>query len=201
VIFILATDGEPDSSVNPDPGFDSSGGRTARRMSLDAVKEAREAGIPTYVIAVIESTNDRLTTHLEHVACEGGTGPTPTDAPTDNANEPLCSLENATASPGLIEASDAAKLRSALTDIVTSSIPCSFQLNGTVSDVDAARAQGQVTIDSAPIPADQANGWWLLDDGRTFELRGQACDDFRESPGASLHATFPCGSGIIIIPL
>jgi hypothetical protein len=201
VIFILATDGEPDSSVNPDPGFDSSGGRAARKMALDSVKEARLAGIPTYVIAVIEPNNDELTSHLEHVACEGGTGPTPTSEPTDDVNEPLCSLDGATASPGLIEAFDADALRTSLTEIVTSSIPCSFQLDGKVSDVEAARAQGQVTIDSASVPADETNGWWLLDDGSTFELRGTACDDFRASPGAALHATFPCSSGIIIIPI
>ena len=56
-----------------------------------------------------------------------------------------------------------------------------------------------VTVNGTPVTLDMNNGWWLLDDGRTFTLNGSACGNFRMNPGSSLNASFPCDSGVIII--
>ncbi|MBC7172854.1 MAG: hypothetical protein H5U40_10520, partial [Polyangiaceae bacterium] len=188
IILVLATDGEPDSSVNPDPSSNSADGRTARRMTIDAVEEARLAGIPTYVVSVTLSTE--LNKHLEHVACQGGTGPTPADAPYTSLDEPVCTTPAPASGPGLIEAYNSDALRAAMVDdIIGPSIPCDFQLQSRVAanTVAAARAQGMVTIDGAPVSlasGGAGDGWWLEDDGLTFRLLGTACDTFRANPGS-----------------
>lgn len=193
VVFILATDGEPDSSQNPDPSFTSADGQVAQTWSLNAVAEARNAGIKTYVISVAGGTNTE--NHLAQLACEGGTGPKVT-APSGVV---ACANNSAPATGGAIVANDTSALDAALRGLVAQSIPCSFQLAGTVNDVSLARSSGQVTVGSTPVALDATNGWWLNDDGKTFTLNGNACTAFRATPGTPLHASFPCGSGVIII--
>ena len=171
----------------------------ARKWAIDAAEEARSAGILTYVISVAGS--NALDLHLEHLACEGGTAPLPSEAPYDgDYGDRVCENPTPASAPGLAHADDAEALRTALEAIVED-LPCSFQLDGTINDVAAARDQADVTLDGSPLTLDQANGWYLEDDGRTFTLNGAACDGFRENPGSQLQATFPCGGGIVIIPL
>ncbi|MBC7171179.1 MAG: hypothetical protein H5U40_02065 [Polyangiaceae bacterium] len=200
MIFILATDGLPATSKEPGEHTDSATGRANRQVALDAVKTARLAGIPTYVISVASDVH--LHRHLEQVACQGGTGPTPSALPYNNALEPRCDSPAPGNGPGAIPANNSAELRSALVDdIIGPSIPCEFQLAGRVSDLAAARAQGRVSVGGVSVSLDPANGWYLADDGRTFTLNGTACESFRLNPGSQLEATFPCGSGVVIIPL
>lgn len=197
IIFVLATDGEPDSSADPDPNNRTDAlAIEAREWVLEAVREARtQANIKTYVISVADDLSSAANNHLGEVACEGGTGPNPATV----ANEPQCMNANPPASGGVIFAYDTGVLESALTNIIRDSIPCSFQLEGMVNDVALARANGEVTINDVPVPLDMANGWWLLDDGRTFTLNGTSCVAFRSSPGNALEASFACDSGVIII--
>jgi hypothetical protein len=201
VIFVLATDGLPNNSVGPDADADegSAPAVQSREWAIDAAEEARSAGILTYVISVAGSSD--LDLHLEHLACEGGTAPLPDSAPYDgDFDDRVCENPMPASEPGLAHADDSDALFSALRAIVED-LPCSFQLDGRVNDVDAAREQGEVTLGGDPLSLDQTNGWYLEDDGRTFTLNGTACDDFRASPGSQLEATFPCDGGIIIIPL
>ncbi len=219
VIFFLATDGEPDSSVNPNPTQDSIDGRIARHFVLDAVEDALEANIKTYVISVV--TGDNLNLHLDHVACQGGTGPAPATAPYGNNDppgddgmndpgEPVCTNANPDDDgPGGIEAYNVDDLRTQFQTLIGQNIPCVFTLTGSnriaPESVEAAREQGAVTIDGVTVPlADgpsSGSGWWIDDDGQTFRLVGEACEDFQEAPGAELEASFPCGGDIIIIPI
>src|SRR5690606_28482311 len=108
-----------------------------------AAQEARGAGIATYVISVAGRSS--LRRHLDHLACEGGTGPNPGDAPYDADNDDVCSYAGDVSGPGAINVTDSAGLTAAFDDILLESIPCAFALDGVISDVAAARAQGQVS--------------------------------------------------------
>jgi hypothetical protein len=54
-------------------------------------------------------------------------------------------------------------------------------------------AAGDVRLDGEPIPYDAANGWTMTD-GRTMELRGEACRRFLEAADPTLVAEWPCGT-------
>jgi hypothetical protein len=206
VIFILATDGAPGSSLSSTTSFCDSNSRTARQWVLDAAGEALGADILTYVISVNDEPEMNL--HLAQVACEGGTGPK-VDISSQpcggGSREPTCDGDGNAGGPGLIEAYDTAALNAAITDILTSSIPCSFSLTTPIdpTTIAQARQSATVAIDGDTVTqatsASAGDGWWLSDDGTTFSLVGQTCADFKANPGAQLKATFPCDSGVIII--
>lgn len=107
-IFILATDGEPDSceELNPQNG---------QEEAITAVTRAYDNGIRTFVISV---GSDVSTAHLQDVA-NAGLGEPATDAE-------------------FWVAGDDAGLRGALTSIIGGALSCSLELDSSLEDVSEA---------------------------------------------------------------
>lgn len=148
-IFILATDGEPDTCED---GDDEVGGR---RESVDATEAAFGMGISTYVISV---GNDVSASHLQDVANAGlGRSGSDPDAPYWVAN-------------------DVAGLNDALATIVGGVVDCRLTLSGSIDP--ALACSGEVRLGGEVIPCDDPNGWRAID-ATTIELTGTACDDLQ----------------------
>jgi len=148
-IFILATDGEPDTCED---GDDEVGGRSE---SVAATEAAFGMGISTYVISV---GDDVGASHLQDVANAGlGRSGSDPDAPYFVAN-------------------DVAALNAALETIVGGVVDCRLTLSGSI-DPDLA-CSGEVRLGGTPLPCDDANGWHAID-ATTIELTGTACDDLQ----------------------
>lgn len=148
-IFILATDGEPDTCED---GDDEVGGR---RESVDATTASFAAGVSTYVISV---GSDVGADHLQDVANAGlGRSGSDPDAPFWVAN-------------------DTAGLNEALATIIGGVVNCELTLSGSIDPTMAC--SGEVRLDGTPIPCDDPNGWRAID-ATTIELTGTACDDLQ----------------------
>jgi hypothetical protein len=148
-IFILATDGEPDTCED---GNDEVGGRIE---SVDATEASFAAGIATYVISV---GSDVGADHLQDVANAGlGRGRTDPDAPYWVAN-------------------DTAGLNTALATIIGGVVDCRLTLSGSIDP--SLACSGEVRLGGTPIPCDDPNGWRAID-ATTIELTGTACDDLQ----------------------
>lgn len=162
-IFILATDGEPDTCGEPNP-------QTGQDESVAAIERAYDRAIRTFVISV---GNDVGMDHLQDVANAGvGRGAGDPDAP-------------------FWVAGDDEGLRSALVEIVGGELSCVITLEGRIEDLTEA-CTGTVVLDGTTIPCDDDNGWRAIDETH-IELLGTACDRLQSNPRATLEATFPCG--------
>ena len=162
-IFILATDGEPDTCEQPNP-------QEGQPEALAAAERAYRAGIRTFIISVGEGTVSA--SHLQDMANAGlGRGPADPDAE-------------------YWVAGDDAGLRSALRDIVGGELSCVVTLEGRIQNLDQACA-GTVRLNRVPLPCDDPNGWRAIDETH-IELQGDACDTLQSGPGVQLEATFPC---------
>jgi hypothetical protein len=104
VIFVLATDGEPDRCEELDP-------QNGQAEAIDAVSRAYAMDIKTFVIGV---GNELSMKHAQDVA-NAGRGVKPGDP-----------------SAPYWTAMDDASLKSALTDIISAQVSCDVQLNGRV---------------------------------------------------------------------
>jgi hypothetical protein len=163
-IFILATDGEPDTCEQPNP-------QEGQPEALAAAERAYLAGVRTFVISVGEGTVSEE--HLQDMANAGlGRGPGDPDAQ-------------------FWEAGDDAGLREALRDIVGGELSCVVELDGRIENLDDA-CSGRVELNGTPIPCDDPDGWRAVDESH-IELLGEACETLQSGPGATLDATFPCG--------
>ncbi|MCB9597219.1 MAG: VWA domain-containing protein [Sandaracinaceae bacterium] len=161
-IFILATDGEPDTCAEPNP-------QNGQPEAIAAVRRAYEAGVRTFIISV---GTDVSTGHLQDVANTGvGNGPGDPDAP-------------------FWVAGDDAGLRDALTAIIGGELSCVVTLSGMIQEPDLA-CTGTVILNGLPIPCDDPDGWHMID-ATHIELSGDSCDLLQSTPGATLEATFPC---------
>lgn len=161
-IFILATDGEPDTCAEPNP-------QNGQPESIAAVTRAYETGIRTYAISVGTDVGMR---HLQDIANAGvGNGPGDPDAP-------------------FWVAGDDAGLRDALRAIIGGELSCVLTLSGMIQDLDLA-CTGSVILNGVPVPCDDPNGWRAID-ATHIELQGDSCDLLQSTPGATLEATFPC---------
>lgn len=165
-IFVLATDGEPDRCEELDP-------QNGHAESINAVQDAYEEGIRTYVISV---GTEIAETHLQDMANAGlGYGPGDPDAP-------------------FWVAGDDAGLRDALRMIVGGVLSCRVDLEGTIDT--SMACTGTVELNGRALPCDDADGWRVVDDD-TIELQGEACDELQAGAGATLRATFPCNVVLI----
>jgi len=161
-IFILATDGEPDTCAEPNP-------QNGQDEAIAAVERVYAEGIRTFVISVGRDVGER---HLQDVANAGtGVGPGDPDAE-------------------FWVAGDDDGLRDALRSIIGGELSCVVELEGAIQELDRA-CDGQVILNGMPIPCDDPDGWRAID-GSTIELRGESCERLQSTPGASLEATFPC---------
>jgi hypothetical protein len=148
-IFILATDGEPNTCADR---MDTTGGRAA---SVAATEASFAAGIPTYVISV---GSDVGADHLQDVANAGlGRDAADPDAPYWVAN-------------------DTAGLNAALSTIIGGVVDCRLMLSGSIDP--SLACTGEVRLDGTPIACDDPNGWRAID-ATTIELTGTACDELQ----------------------
>jgi hypothetical protein len=162
-IFILATDGEPDTCAQPNP-------QDGQAESLAAVDRAYLAGVRTFVISVGEGTVS--TSHLQDIANAGlGRAPSDPDA-------------------AFWVAGDDAGLRDALGAIIGGELSCLVTLSGSIQNLEDA-CLGAVRLNGTPLTCDDPNGWRAVDHTH-IELQGDACTTLESGAGAVLEATFPC---------
>ncbi|HEY0469213.1 MAG TPA: vWA domain-containing protein [Polyangiaceae bacterium] len=175
-VLVLATDGEPDSCADPNPG-DAAGHDVARQLSVSAVQNAFQKQISTFVISVGDEIGKD---HLRAVA---------------NAGQGLAVDVDAT--DRFYLANDQADLATAFDTIVGGVRSCVFTLNGTVEDSRAGT--GDVFLDGKRLLYMDKDGWRLTAPS-VLELQGAACATIKTSGGHDLKIDFPCGVIIPIIP-
>lgn len=175
-VLVLATDGEPDTCADPNPG-DQMGHDVARALSVSNVQNAFAKKITTYVISV---GNEVGKDHLRAVA---------------NAGQGLAVDVDTTNRYYL--ANDQAELAAAFDSIVAGVRSCVFTLNGTVA---ADRADtGSVVLDGKFLIYSDKDGW-RLNSPSELELQGAACAALKKSGDHDLKIDFPCGDFIPTIP-
>jgi hypothetical protein len=131
-IFILATDGEPDTCEQLDP-------QNGQQESIDAVKHAFSLGIKTYVIAVANE-GDLSQQHLNDLA-NAGVG---------NMGGPQAPSYRPNSDQGL---------RDALREIISGVVSCDVRLEGVVT---GDPCEAEVTIGNTRLTCNDANGFELL---------------------------------------
>lgn len=145
-------------------GCDQDGENVDRNNSVAAVERAFGRGIETFVLGVNFDDN-----HLQDLANAGqgvGSGAT------------------------LWTADSVSQLQTALEQIVVQNIPCTVNLTDGVIDTAQACA-GEVRLNDEVLVCNDAERGWRAIDGRTVELTGSACTDWRAG-NADLQAVFPC---------
>jgi hypothetical protein len=162
--ILLASDGSPHCEGND---FDAEQAR-----SVSAVSDAFAAGVRTFVVAI----GDLFQTVAEkrerfQALADAGAG--------------------AQAGGGkLYLATDREQLTKDLTALIGGLLPCSFDLDVALTNPAQDAPKGVVTLNGAPVPFDDPDGWKLVD-GDTIEFVGKACTDLRAG-AADVKASFPC---------
>ncbi len=174
-VLVLATDGEPDSCVDPNPA-NAAGNEVARQLSVSAVQNAFSKQISTFVISV---GNEVGQDHLRAVA---------------NAGQGLAVDVDSTNRFYL--ANNQAELAAAFDTIVSGVRSCVFALDGVVEE-DRAET-GSVVLDGKALPYLDKDGW-LLNSPSLLELQGAACAAIKNGDH-DLKIRFPCGVIVPIIP-
>jgi hypothetical protein len=143
---------------------------TSQKMSETAAQDAFKAGIESYVLSVGADVTE---THLKRMANAGlGKPLDPPDAPFFRGNDP-------------------AELVQAFDTIIRGLRTCLFTLDQAVQ---AQYAQsGTVTLNGTTLTF---NVDWVLKDDKTIELKGAACQTFKDADSVNLQASFPCGAVI-----
>jgi hypothetical protein len=174
-IIVLATDGEPNSCVYPNPN-DSHNPQYSRELAVSAAANAHTAKMDLFVLWVGELTSSSIRAHLQEVADAGTTG------------------------PGIVYVGDdPTSLSSAFQSIISASISCDVQMDDRFDDKMKACAEGVVKLNGgAPLACSDTNGWRVklgVDD--VIELVGSACDTFKGGD-VTVSAEFPCGAIIVV---
>lgn len=165
IVYLLATDGEPDSCEDLDPADRSE----AKAATEAATAEAYAQGIRTYVLFVGAPTARE---HLNRVAYAGRGLATPAEG----------------AEALYFVAEDSAALEDTLSSLLTGFASCEIELEG---QLNVARAcEGTVLLNGEPLGCGDANGWRAVD-SRRIQLLGSACDTLN-TPGSTIEADFPC---------
>lgn len=133
VVFVLATDGEPDrcEELNPQNG---------QQEALSAVERAYGMGVRTFIISV----GDELSDEHHRAMANAGLGRTGMDPQAD-----------------YWVAGDDETLRAALTEIISGKLSCEITLNGQVGSTDACA--GSVKLNGTELTCNDKNGWELSD--------------------------------------
>ena len=162
-IFILATDGEPDTCAQPNP-------QEGQPEALAAAERAYRTGIRTFVISVGEGVVSER--HLQDMANAGlGRGAGDPDAE-------------------FWVAGDDEGLRTALTDIIGGELSCVVTLEGRIQSLEDACA-GTVRLNGEALSCDDPNGWRVIDETH-IALTGDASDTLQSGPGVTPEASVPC---------
>jgi hypothetical protein len=172
IVFVLATDGEPDRCENLDPvGITEED--LARAESVDAVARAFTKNIRTYVISVGDEVSQG---HLQDVA-DAGLGHGPSDEPAQ-----------------YWVAGNDDTLSDALREIVGSEVSCDIELSGSVQGSNPCL--GSVELNGVALTCNDANGWQLTDPSHV-RLVGTACEQLKTDQSATLDVSFPCEVQIV----
>ena len=124
-------------------------------VAVEAITAAAAAGVKTYVVGIdIDGTNDTLNMMAE----KGGTA--------------------RAGSTKYYPVSDQASTVSALENIATQIISCTFALNFTPGDLQYI----SVSVGGATIPHDQTNGWDIDSASQTLTFYGTACQALQTNP-------------------
>lgn len=149
VVFVIATDGEPDrcEELNPQNG---------QMEAIDAVSRAFALGIRSFVISV---GGDVSAQHQQDIANAG-------------LGRPLDTADPAT----FWTAGDTATLRDALVEIVGGQVSCDITLNGAIEGDD--ECLGTVTLGDTDLVCNDPNGWMKVSP-QQIRLLGSACDTLK----------------------
>lgn len=159
-IIVLATDGLPNSC----------NGNDSQPESIQAAKNAYNAGIRTFVLG-IAGVNDNF---LQAMANAGqGVQQNQPNAKFYTANSPT-------------------ELQMAFQQIIGGVVSCELTINGTV-DPEQAKG-GSVTLNGMQLT--HGTDWEVVN-GTTIRLLGQACETLKSSTNPLVQASFPCGSIIL----
>jgi hypothetical protein len=167
VVFVLATDGEPDRCEELDP-------QNGQEEAIAAVERAYTLGIRTFVISVGEG--ELSAEHQQDIA-NAGLGRQPGDADAE-----------------YWVAGNDQTLRDALTSIVGGQLGCEIALNGRVQDGNPCL--GRVSLNGDQLECNGEDGWELIDD-RHIRLLGAACDELKSGGDVYLDVSFPCGVNVV----
>lgn len=163
-VIVVATDGEPDTCAQPNPNPTPA----AQQATIDAASAAFAAGIQVFILSVGADVSN---SHLQQVANAG-------------VGQPIT-----TGTAPFYRANNQAELSAAFDTIIGGVVSCQLTLDGEVS-VDAGQ-DGTVTLGGTTL----AYGTdWVLVNGTTIELVGDACTRLQTEPGIALTAEFPCGA-------
>jgi len=206
-VIILATDGGPDTceiANNTDINKDGikedweMGHDLGPVKSRNAVRDAYEQhGIKTYIISVGDDIDDE---HLQDIANLGvGVKVNIRNVDSDSKVVKCHSLQGSTgqAAPcwqakgsGAIDG-----LRQAITGIIESERTCIVQLNGKLDSPEAV-CDGVVKLNGDVLNCGGTDGF-VYKTSEAIELKGQACDTYKQSSSAVLDANWPCEKIII----
>jgi hypothetical protein len=151
------------------PNTCSNTGAGGEPASVAAAAASYAAGIPVYVLAINQNSQ-----HFQDVA-NAGAGVT--------AGQP-----DATYYP----VQNAAQLKQAFDTIINGVISCDLSLT---SNIDATQAMnGTVMVNGIPL---MYGTDWILVNGNTIRLLGQACTNLKTTPNPTVSASFPCGAVIL----
>jgi hypothetical protein len=150
-------------------GCDQDGENVDRNNSVDAVERAFDAGTETFVLGVNFDDD-----HLQDLANAG---------------------QGVSSGATLWTADSVSELQTALEQIVVQNIPCTVSLTDGIIDTSRA-CEGRVVLDDEWLTCDDSGRGWRAIDGRTIELTGSACQDWR-SGDAELEAVFPCDAVVV----
>jgi hypothetical protein len=150
-------------------GCDEDGESLDRNNSVAAVERAFDLGIETFVLGV--SFDDDHLQDLANAGQGGDSGAT------------------------LWTADSVSELEAALEQIVVQNIPCTVDLDDGVIDT-AKACTGKVRLNGELLTCDDAERGWRALDGRTIELTGSACQDWRRGD-AGLDTVFPCDAVVV----
>jgi hypothetical protein len=145
-------------------GCDEDGESVDRDNSVNAVERAFGLGIKTFVLGVNFDDD-----HLQDLANAG---------------------QGVPSGATLWTADSVSELETALEQIIVQNIPCTASLTDGTIDTSQA-CDGEVRLNDEVLACnDHERGWRALD-GRTIEMTGSACVDWRAG-AADLRAVFPC---------
>jgi hypothetical protein len=167
-LILLITDGEPTGCSGTSPTDE------ARQATIDAAKNAFDAGILTYVVGVGSEVSDNF------LATLAGAG-------------------QGLATGAVLRAGDPASLASAFNAALYPNLSCVVELQGD-RITPGTECEGQVFIngESTPLPCNSELGWRLLDETH-IELSADACYRYKTSANLNIEATFPCSSLVITL--
>lgn len=167
IVFIIATDGEPDRCEELDP-------QNGQAEAVAAVERAYGLGVRTFIISVGEGNVSAQ--HQQDMA-NAGLGRGPGDEPAE-----------------YWVAGDDQSLRTALTDIVGGQLGCEVALNGRVESGDPCL--GEVVLNGDELGCGEPDGWELVDP-RHIRLLGAACERLKSDSTVMLDVSFPCEVGVV----